>query len=143
MSVFILGKLFQVSLEGKYKHKTGQNRRVGLEFHQPAMAARTLYSDDEIADRMEAMRKEKGLSVEEAADLAGMENKWSWYKKADHSTPFKVDEIGLFAAAIGAPRGWPFVGMPEAQALEGLRDRLADILRALATPPSGKTRPGG
>jgi hypothetical protein len=101
------------------------------------MPARTLYPDDEVADRMERMREDRGLSAEEAAEMAGI-GVWSWYKKADHTTPFKVEEIGRFAAAVGAPRGWPFVDLAEAQALDGLRDRLTDILRFLANTPSRK-----
>ena len=77
-----------------------------------------LYDDDRIADIIEAKRKDEGLTVPEAAALAGMGSEWSWYKKADKTTPFSVDEIGRFAAAIGAPLGWPFIEWSAAKWLE-------------------------
>lgn len=79
---------------------------------------KSLYDDDRIANVIEQKRKDEGLSVPQAAELAGMGTEWSWYKNADKSTPFSVEEIGRFAAGIGAPLGWPFIEWSAAKWLE-------------------------
>lgn len=84
---------------------------IGLAFHgvtDPKRQRLNRYPDQVIADRMEQARIAKDLTVEQAADLIGL-GASSWYKKTDHVTAFKVAECGLFAAAIGAPTGWPFL----------------------------------
>lgn len=67
------------------------------------------YPSLDIAKAMERKRVDLGLTVEAAADLAGMKTKWSWYDRSSGRSPFTVEEIGLFAAAIEAPLGWPFI----------------------------------
>jgi len=68
-----------------------------------------LYPTLDIAKSMERKRVDLGLTVEAASDLAGMKTKWSWYDKAGGRSPFTLEEIGLFAAAVEAPLGWPFI----------------------------------
>ena len=73
-----------------------------------------LYPEQRVAHEIESRRKVLGLSVEQAADMAGI-SPWSWHKKADGTTPFKVDEIGRLAAAVGASPGWPFISWDAAR----------------------------
>lgn len=82
-----------------------------------------LYPDDRIADAIERKRIDLGLSTDEAARLSGMGTRWNWYKKVDGKSPFTLEQIGLFAAAVGAPAGWPFVEWSAAKWLESELDR--------------------
>jgi hypothetical protein len=78
----------------------------------------SLYDDAKIASVIERKRIDDGITIAKAAELAGMGSAWSWYKKADGSTPFSVEEVGRFAAAVGAPVGWPFIEWSAAKWLE-------------------------
>jgi hypothetical protein len=49
----------------------------------------------------------------------------SWYKKAQRVTPFKVEEIGRFAAAVNAPPGWPFIEWSAALKVKEREDMAA------------------
>lgn len=79
--------------------------------------AKSRYPDQLVADRIEAKRKELEVTVAAAADVAGF-SEWSWYKKADGTTPFKVEEIGRIAEAFKAPSGWPFIEWSAGQLLD-------------------------
>lgn len=104
-------------MERNYKHSGGREVPTGLPFQEMAKPP-NLYPGDEIRDAMEKRRKAEDLSVEQAAEMAGMGSAASWYKKVQGATPFKVEEIGLFAAAIGAAPGWPFIEWSAAKWLE-------------------------
>ncbi len=99
---------------------------IGLAFQTvtaPVNRPANLYPDDVIADRMEHAREHIAkMSVEQAAEAAGMGSASSWYKKAAKVTPFKVAEIGTFAAAIGASPGWPFIEWGEAKLLKSRKE---------------------
>lgn len=89
-----------------------------VRFRAMAGKKETAYPYERVADAMEAKRIELGLTTDQAAEMAGMSDKWNWYKKRDHTSAFTLEQIGLFAAAIGAPRGWPFIEWAAAKWLE-------------------------
>lgn len=71
-----------------------------------------------VARALEEKRVELGLTVAQAAEMAGMGTQWTWYDRASGRHPFTLDEIEAFAAAIDAPRGWPLVDWVSATWLE-------------------------
>lgn len=83
----------------------------GLRFQSvttPTKPAHNRYPETPIADLIEAERKARGWSVEQASEVIGKEPT-SWYKKVQGITPFKVDEIGRLAEAWDKSDGWPFL----------------------------------
>lgn len=80
------------------------------------------YPTNTIADRMEQGRERADLTVEQAAEIIGLSAS-SWYKKVDHITPFKIEECGRLAEAIGAPAGWPFLDWTVGELLDRLAGR--------------------
>jgi hypothetical protein len=78
---------------------------------------RPSWDPDLIRARMVAARKNKGLSVKEAAGLAGMSD-WSWYKKEGGGVAFSPQECDRFADAVGAPTLFPLYDWAHAEELD-------------------------
>lgn len=74
------------------------------------------YAIDEITARVERERIRADLAVKDLADRVGL-SEWVWYKRADLSHPFSVEELGRIADVLGMPPLWPFA---ERTVLEGL-----------------------
>lgn len=85
----------------------------------PAAGGR--YDEREIAARVEALRRARGVEVKAICAHLGME-KWDWSRKVrlDRSS-FTIDELGRIADFLAAPVGWPFVPTELGEILDRLK----------------------
>lgn len=79
------------------------------------------YDEREIAARVEALRRARGVEIKRICADLGME-KWDWSRKVrlDRSS-FTIEELGKIAELLKAPMGWPFIPIEVGEILERLR----------------------